>query len=80
MIDVAGTLAAKFLLVDWEGVVDDNGEPIPLTGSTAHTVLTDPAHRMLRTEVYRLAQEVGRAKLVFVEEAVKKYPAPSATI
>lgn len=66
-----GELAIEYLLLDWRGFAEDDGEPIPFSEERANEILTDEAFRALRGSVYLAAMKVGQGEVEFVEESAK---------
>jgi hypothetical protein len=56
------------LLLDWEGIVDDDGKPIPIT--EADDLLNDQAYRVLHTYIQTAAASIGEVEAEYVEESV----------
>jgi hypothetical protein len=71
MAKMNGELAVEHLLLDWEGLVDDDDKDIPYSADMATEVLTDEAYRAVRNSVYFAATKVGRSEIKFVGDAVK---------
>jgi hypothetical protein len=59
------------VLLDWEGITDDKGKPVPYSREMAETLLTDRKYRKFRDGVAWAAQEVGDQDLAALEAAAK---------
>ena len=66
-----GKLYAEHILIDWKGIVDDEGKEIALLESLREEVLTDPAHRILRGAIEGAARRVALVDPKFEETAAK---------
>lgn len=56
-------------LLDWEGLEDDNGEPIPYTKEMAEKLLTDPDYARFHDAVEYASRRVGDQAAEDVKEA-----------
>lgn len=72
-------LVAAFLLLGWDGIVDDAGKPIEYTAQKAADLLADPTMRELVAQTIWAAGRVGSRDAEFTTAAVKNSAAPSAT-
>ncbi len=48
---------ARYLLLDWKGLQDDNGEEIPFSTDKAVEILTDQAYQSLFTMITEISQD-----------------------
>lgn len=71
-----GRLYAQHIVVDWDGLVDDDGAPVPV--NQAGDILTDPAFRELHEHIRYAMGEVSRTEAEFVEDAGKNSGRSSA--
>jgi hypothetical protein len=67
------------ILLDWKGITDDAGQPIPYSRDLAYDWLTDPAYRELRGAVMVCAGRLGQVKVESLDEDAKKSAPPSVT-
>lgn len=74
-----GKLVSAFLLLDWDGLLDDNDKPLPYSAERARELLGDPAMRELVQQVIWAANRIGTRDAEFVADAVKNSEAPSVT-
>jgi len=56
------------LLVDWDGLEDDDGQPIPCTKENAYEILGNPEYRVMLDDVSDAAGEFETFKFVEAEE------------
>jgi hypothetical protein len=75
---VLGQLLAEHILLDWKGIVDDDGAPVPYSKDLALDLLSAPEGRELRGYVIVCAQRLTEVKVEFVKDAVKNSAPPSA--
>lgn len=67
-----GKLAVQYLLLDWEGLVeDDETTEIEFSPEKAREILTDPAYRIVRGSIYMAASRVGVGEAEFVGAGAK---------
>lgn len=65
------TLLVEAVLVDWSGIEDDDGQPLPFSKEKAASVLSDPGLVVFRNAVEWAASIVGEDDLVEAEAAAK---------
>jgi hypothetical protein len=71
-LEAIGTrLLAETVLVDWSGIEDENGEPLPFSKEKAASVLGDPAMFVFKNAVEWAAGVVGDDEVVEAQEAAK---------
>jgi hypothetical protein len=75
-----GKLYADHILLDWEGLAEDDGKPVAFTKELALELLRDPEFRKLTSAVEWAASQVAETEQEFLEASAKNSPAPSATI
>lgn len=75
----AQCLAATVLL-DWKGVTDEQGEPVPFAKETALNLLKNPDYVAFRDGVVWAAGQVGANRVEAIEDAAKNSETPSAGI
>ena len=56
---ITGTLLLETVLLDWDGLADGNGEPIPYSREMAAKLLTEPKYRRFRDGVAWAADVVA---------------------
>lgn len=64
-----GKLYAQHILVDWRGLVDDDGKPVPI--EQAEDILSDPAFRELHEHIRYAGTKLAQIEAEFVEDAAK---------
>lgn len=74
-----GKLYAEHILLDVDGLVDDNDQPIKWTRDLGIEYLCDVEYRPLFEAVEWAAGAVGEVETEFVADAVKNSKPPSAT-
>jgi len=67
-------LAAEVLIVDWKGIEDAEGTPIPFSTELAKTILGDPQYRRMLDDVCDAAME----NETFRTAAMESLPSTSA--
>lgn len=75
-----GALFAEHILHDWQGLADDDGNPLPYSKDLALKLLTDAGNRDLIRAIEFCAGAAGQVDIEFVEEEVKNSARPSATV
>ena len=75
----AQCLAATVLL-DWKGITDDAGEPVPFSKGEALKLLQNPDYVALRDGVVWAAGQVGTNRAEDLDDTVKNLETPSAGI
>lgn len=73
---ITSTLLLDTVLLDWRGLEDDAGAPIPYSKDFARTLLFEPIYRRVRDAVLYAASLVGEAAAAEVEADVKNSQAP----
>ncbi len=71
------TLLMNTVLIDWEGVLDENDQPIPYSKEMAKTLLTEPRYRNFRDAVAWAASVVADEVQEEIEADGKNSPQPS---
>lgn len=66
---VTNLLLLNTCLLDWEGLEDDDGKPMPYSRDMAETLLTDPDYRKFRDAVQTASQLVGDRNAEDVKDA-----------
>lgn len=66
---ITNLLLLNCSLIDWDGLEDDDGKPIPYSRDMAETLLTDPSYRRFRDAVANAANLVGEQNAEDVEDA-----------
>jgi hypothetical protein len=61
-------LVAKHCLLDWDGVDDDDGKPVPYDPKLALTLMTEPQYLPFQQGVFYAVGVVDSGDLEFVEE------------
>jgi len=56
--------AARYLLLGWKNLQDDNGEDIPYSEDKAHELLSDPRLR----DLYRFVTDMSNENSLFAED------------
>lgn len=64
-------LVAETVLVDWGGLEDEDGSPLPFTKARALEILSDPALIVFRGAVEWAAGVVGEDEIAEAEDASK---------
>jgi len=64
-------MVSSYLLLDWRGIEDDNGDPVPFSAERAKEILSDPDMVELRDAVDYAIKIVGNDALVVAETATK---------
>src|SRR5215207_282633 len=59
---ITATLLLETVLLDWDGILDENNRPIPYSKDFAQTLLTDPEYRDFRMAVIWAADQVARTE------------------
>lgn len=59
------------ILIDWDGVQDDQGEPLPFNKDLARKILSDPDLRLFREAVMWASAQVGELRAGDSEAAAK---------
>lgn len=77
---IAGICMRETVLIDWDGITDDDGLTIPYSKDLAGTLLSDPAYRPFRDGVAWAAGVVGEQNTAADEDDAKNSPPPSAGI
>jgi hypothetical protein len=54
-----GNLLADHILLDWRGLSDDAGKPVPYDADLAREILVDPAFRTIQAAVAYAARQLG---------------------
>lgn len=66
MLRENGKLYAEHILLDWDGIVDDSGAPVPI--AQAPEILPDPAFRQLHEHVRYAMQRVADTEAQFIDD------------
>lgn len=74
-----GKLYAEHILLDWKGLDDDDGQPLPYDKEVAIEYLTNPAFRTLVAAVEWAAGQLAELDLDADEDDAKNSDAPSVT-
>ena len=69
--EITARLLAEEVVVDWEGVADDAGQPIPFSPARAFEIFRDPAYRPFRDLVFEAANTAETFRRQFVEDVAK---------
>jgi hypothetical protein len=64
-------MMSSYLLLDWRGIEDDNGEPVPFSAEKAKETLSNPDMVEFRDAVDYAVKIVGNDALVSAETAAK---------
>lgn len=71
-LDAIGTkLLIETVLVDWDGIEDENGEPLPFSKEKSAAVLSDPAMVVFKNAVEWASGVVGDDEIAEAKEAAK---------
>jgi hypothetical protein len=73
-------LVQVHLLLEWDGLDDDNDKPLPYSSKLADEMYTDPRYRELVSQTIWAATRVGDRDAEFTTAATKNSAPPSATI
>lgn len=68
---INGHLLAETVLVGWDGIEGEDGQPLPFSKSKALEVIIDPAFVVFRQAVEWAAGVVGEDDLIEAEESAK---------
>jgi hypothetical protein len=66
-----GKMLAKAVLLDWKGLIDDDGKEIPYSMDVALELLTNPEYRRFREFVNIAADDEAHFQDEIDEEAIK---------
>ncbi len=69
--EITARLLAEEVVVDWDGVADDAGQPIPFSPACAFEIFRDPAYRPFRDLVFEAANTAETFRRQFVEDVAK---------
>lgn len=69
---------ANTVLIDWQGILDENDQPIPYSREMAKELLTNPEFRRFRDGVIWAASVVADDVAIDTEEAGKNSRKPSS--
>ena len=64
-------MVSSYLLLDWRGIEDDNGDPVPFSADRAKELLSDPDMVELRDAIDSAIKIVGNDALVVAETVAK---------
>lgn len=76
---IIGVCLLNHCLLDWRGLENDDGSPLPYSKEAATPLLTDPNFGAFRDGVFAAASSVDDEEAEADEETEKNSPAPSAT-
>lgn len=76
--DIHVQAIAKTILIDWEGMTDRDGKPLPYSYENAYKLLTDEKLKRFKGDILYLAKEAETFKTEEKEEAVKNSEKSSA--
>lgn len=68
---VTAECLVETVLLDWDGISDDDGKPLPYSRETARRLLTDPAFSRFNTAVVWAASIVGEQEAEQEDEEEK---------
>jgi hypothetical protein len=68
---IMNELLLKTCLLDWDGIEDDDGKPLPYSLELARKLLNDPSLQKFREGVIWAATVVAEGGAVEIEEVVK---------
>lgn len=74
---IAGKVLAEAVLLDWDGLDDDDGRPIPYSSEMAEKLLTDPALPAFRAAVAWAADRVSEEQEERKQDALGNSSPPS---
>lgn len=73
---IGGQALAQTILLDWDGLTQEDGSVLPYSPDLARKLLTEPEFRVFRDGVTWAAQQVADTRAVSTEEDGKNSPTP----